>query len=172
MNRFTHKGFNTPLAVICVFSLLISLPLVMETTLAADRPIEFEDPQREKRYKALLEEIRCLVCQNQSLADSNASLAQDLRDEVYQQIQSGKNDDQIIDFLVSRYGEFVLYRPPFNDRTWLLWLGPFILLLAATVVVFRIVRRRRATLSSKHILDPDDRERIEKLLNENEDEAK
>ncbi|MBE0591984.1 MAG: cytochrome c-type biogenesis protein CcmH, partial [Gemmatimonadales bacterium] len=87
-------------------------------------------PIDEDRYKALAEELRCLVCQNQSLADSAAELAGDLRDEVREQIAAGRSDDEIKEFLVARYGDFVLFRPPLKQTTWALWAGPFALLAA------------------------------------------
>src|SRR5690554_6030905 len=87
-------------------------------------------PIDEERYKALAEELRCLVCQNQSLADSSAELAGDLRDEVREQMASGRSDEEIKAFLVARYGDFVLFRPPLKETTWPLWAGPFALLAA------------------------------------------
>jgi cytochrome c-type biogenesis protein CcmH len=104
---------------------------------AQDIPMEFDDPQQQQRYKNLTEELRCLVCQNQSLADSNAPLAQDLRTEVYNMIEAGQSNDEILEFLVARYGDFVLYRPPLTGYTVLLWFGPFLLLIIALVVVYR-----------------------------------
>ena len=109
---------------------------------AADTPFEFAQPEQAARYQRLAEELRCLVCQNQSLADSHADLAQDLRNEVYRMIPAGQSDREIIDFLVARYGEFVLYRPPVSPLTWLLWFGPALLLAIAGGVWWRIARRR------------------------------
>jgi cytochrome c-type biogenesis protein CcmH len=123
---------------------LIAL-LLAGAVFAADAPPEFADDFQRERYQSLLEELRCLVCQNQSLADSNAPLAQDLREEVEKRIRRGESDDAIREFLVARYGDFVLYRPPFRAETWLLWLGPFVLLLAAITIVVRVTARRRAT---------------------------
>lgn len=89
--------------------------------------LEFEDEATKKRYYALLEELRCLVCQNQSLADSDAGLAQDLRRQVYNMVQGGASNREITDYMVGRYGDFVLYNPPLKATTVLLWFGPFIL---------------------------------------------
>lgn len=100
------------------------------------------DPALDARLKKLEEELRCLVCQNQSLADSTAPLAEDLRREVRQLAVAGKSDDQIREFLVARYGDFVLYRPPVKSTTWLLWFGPFVLLAAGGVIWWLILRRR------------------------------
>jgi cytochrome c-type biogenesis protein CcmH len=100
------------------------------------------DPALDTRLKKLEEELRCLVCQNQSLADSSAPLAEDLRREVRQLAVAGKSDDEIRQFLVARYGDFVLYRPPVKRTTWLLWFGPFVLLAAGGVIWWLILRRR------------------------------
>jgi cytochrome c-type biogenesis protein CcmH len=101
-----------------------------------------KDAAFEQRLKTLEEELRCLVCQNQSLADSNAPLAEDLRREVRALATAGKNDQEIREFLVARYGDFVLYKPPVKTTTWLLWFGPFALLLGGGVVWWLILRRR------------------------------
>ena len=110
--------------------------------LASDVPATFSAPALAARYDALLEELRCMVCQNQTLQDSHAELAQDLRDEVRRLLEHGDSDVHIRDYLVARYGDFVLYRPPLKRSTWLLWLGPFALLMVALVVVIKLSRRR------------------------------
>ena len=99
-----------------------------------------QDPVVEKRMVAISAELRCLVCQNESLAGSRADLAMDLKREIRSQIQAGKSDAEIMDFMVSRYGDFVRYRPPVNPVTWLLWFGPFVLLAGAVYGLVRIVR--------------------------------
>ncbi len=109
---------------------------------AADTPFQFDQPEQAARYQRLTEELRCLVCQNQNLADSHADLAQDLRNEVYRMITGGQTDRQIVDFMVARYGEFVLYRPPVSPLTWLLWFGPFLLLAGAGGVWWAVARDR------------------------------
>jgi len=101
------------------------------------------DPVLEKRVMALAEELRCLVCQNQTLADSNAPLAEDLRNQVREKMRQGKSDAEVVEFLVERYGDFVLYRPPLKATTVLLWFGPMLLLAVGFVVLLRRVRRRR-----------------------------
>jgi cytochrome c-type biogenesis protein CcmH len=98
------------------------------------------------RYSALISELRCLVCQNQTIAESNAPLAADLRAQVKSQMDAGRTDAEIVDYLTARYGDFVLYRPPFRMRTWLLWLGPFAVLLVAGAVATVFVRRSRRSL--------------------------
>ena len=104
-----------------------------------------EDPVVEKRLIGISAELRCLVCQNESLAGSRADLALDLRREIRTLIKDGKTDAEIMAFMVSRYGDFVLYRPPVNPVTWLLWFGPFVLLIGAVVVVVRMVRQSRSS---------------------------
>ena len=108
-------------------------------------PLRFRDAAEETRFHALAAELRCVMCQNQSLADSNAQIAHDLRREVLDLMNQGKSDAEIKRFLVDRYGEFVLYKPEVTGSTWLLWFGPVLLLLAGAAVVFRIVRKRSVT---------------------------
>jgi cytochrome c-type biogenesis protein CcmH len=105
------------------------------------RPLEFRDAGEEARFRALTEQLRCVMCQNQSLADSNALIAKDLRREVLGLMREGKSDDQIKQFLVARYTDFVLYQPRVAPTTWLLWFGPLLLLAFGAVVVAGIVRR-------------------------------
>jgi cytochrome c-type biogenesis protein CcmH len=126
-----------------------------------------EDVAVEKRLTVLAEELRCLVCQNESLAESRADLAQDLRREVRGLIKEGKTDQEIRDFLVSRYGDFVLYRPPVKSTTWLLWAGPFILLVAGVAALIAYLRRRSAHLAPAGLSD-EEMKRAEALLKENQ----
>lgn len=105
-------------------------------------PLPFRDAAEEARFHALAAELRCVQCQNQSLADSNARIAQDLRHEVLVLMQQGHSDAQIKQFLVERYGQFVLYRPQLESGTWLLWFGPGLVLIAGALVLARVVRRR------------------------------
>lgn len=128
-------------AVLLAFAALPGLAQVATNT----APLQFADPAEEARFHSLASELRCVKCQNQSLADSNAQIARDLRHEVLQLMRQGKSDAEVKEFLVRRYGEFVLYRPQVASRTWLLWFGPVLLLLAGGVAVARIVRRRAGT---------------------------
>ena len=114
----------------------------LRCALAID-PLPFADRAQELRFQHLTRQLRCLVCQNQDLADSDADLAKDLRRQVFQMMQAGKSDDQIKQYLVSRYNDFVLYDPPLQAGTWLLWFGPFIFVLTGAIVVARIVRKRK-----------------------------
>jgi len=104
---------------------------------------EFRDAAMETTYKELINELRCLVCQNQNLADSDAALAKDLRQQTYDMLLQGSDRQQIIDYMVDRYGDFVLYRPPVKPTTLLLWLGPFALLLLVLIMVIRRVKQTR-----------------------------
>jgi cytochrome c-type biogenesis protein CcmH len=115
-------------------------------------PLQFTDAAEAQRFHTLVVELRCVMCQNQSLADSNAQIAVDLRREVLDLMRQGKSNAEIKAFLVARYGEFVLYRPQVKSRTWLLWFGPALVLLAGAVAVVRIVRRR----AGRAPVSPDD----------------
>jgi cytochrome c-type biogenesis protein CcmH len=117
-------------------------------------PLPFKDHAQEVRFQNLTRQLRCLVCQNENLADSNADLARDLRHEVFGLMQQGKTDDQIKQYLVDRYSDFVLYDPPVKPATWLLWFGPgLFLLMGAAVVLVTIRRRGRATRIDSRLVD-------------------
>lgn len=129
--------------------LLALLCCLLWTAAQAVQPLDFKDSTEELRFQSLARELRCLVCQNQNLADSHAGLAGDLRREVLEQMRAGKSDAQIKDYLVARYSQFVLYDPPLSGSTWLLWFGPLLALIAGAAVVVVIVRRRSANISAK-----------------------
>lgn len=122
-----------------------------------------QDPVVEARLVGLSQELRCLVCQNESLASSHAELADDLRREVRDLIRQGKTDQEVKDFLVARYGDFVLYRPEVKPLTWVLWFGPFVLLLLAVLFLGRYLQTRRTQLKPQALSD-EDRARAEQLL--------
>jgi cytochrome c-type biogenesis protein CcmH len=122
--------------------------LVVTTPLAAD-PLQFESAEQEARFTELTAELRCTVCQNQSLADSDAPLAQDLRNEIHLMMQQGDSDEDIKRFLVDRYGDFVLYRPPVRGATLLLWIAPLLLLTTGAVVMAITIHRRRVMLAEE-----------------------
>lgn len=119
--------------------ILVSLPLAASVF----EPREFSSEAAQARYQGMIAELRCLVCQNQTIAESNAPLAQDLRREVFQMIEAGRSDADIIDFMVQRYGDFVLYRPPLNAVTLALWAGPAVLALLGFAFLLRVLARRR-----------------------------
>lgn len=128
------------------FLLALLLALAAGHSLAIE-PLPYRDAAEEARFRALIAELRCVMCQSQSLADSNSMIAVDLRREVLDLMQQGKTDAEIKDFLVERYTDFVLYRPPMRPDTLLLWFGPGVVLLAGLVAVVVIVRRRSAALA-------------------------
>ena len=127
---------------------------------AVFEPRGFSTPEHEQRYHALIDELRCLVCQNQTIADSNADLATDLRREVYRMVEDGQSAEEIAGFMVARYGEFVLYRPTLGGRTLALWIGPFVL-AAAGLAVLVAHQRRRARPAP---LDEAARERVRRII--------
>jgi cytochrome c-type biogenesis protein CcmH len=130
---------------------------------AATDAYPLDSPEQEAMFQRLSQELRCLVCQNQNLADSNAELAQDLRREIYRMVAAGQDEQAVIDFMVTRYGDFVLYRPPVNTATYVLWIGPFVLLVlgAATLV---IMIRNRAAAGGERELSTEERQHLESLL--------
>jgi cytochrome c-type biogenesis protein CcmH len=147
-----------------LFAVLTALCLVQPVLAKEAAPLA-EDPAVEKRLVNIAEELRCLVCQNESLAGSQADLAKDLREEVRGLIKSGKSDEEVKDFLVSRYGDFVLYRPQVKPITYALWAGPFILLLVGIVVLVSYLRRRSQQVEEKPLSEAD-KKRAEALLKE------
>jgi len=123
-----------------------------------------DDPVTEQRLISISEEMRCLVCQNESLAGSRSDLANDLRREIRILIKEGKSDDQIRNFMVERYGDFVLYRPPVKPVTWLLWMGPFIILAIGIAGLLMYLRRRNSSIPNVTLTDLDN-QKIDALLN-------
>ncbi|QLF94553.1 cytochrome c-type biogenesis protein CcmH [Pseudomonas sp. ABC1] len=152
-----------------ITSLLLGLSMASAAQAAIDA-YEFRDEAERARYRILVEELRCPKCQNQNIADSNAPIAMDLRQEIFRMLEEGKSNEEIVDFLVARYGDFVLYRPPLNDKTLLLWYGPGILLLGgfAVLAVILVRRRRAATDVAAHTLSEAERERLASLLDKKE----
>jgi cytochrome c-type biogenesis protein CcmH len=143
--------------------LTLSMVLMASVSTAREAMPMAQDPQLEARVDVLSQELRCMVCQNESLASSRAELADDLRNEVRELIRSGKSDQEVKDFLVARYGDFVLYRPEVKPLTWVLWFGPFVLLGVAAIFLGVYLRQRRA-LASPVALSDDERERVKQLL--------
>ncbi len=150
------------LSTILGVALLFSVGLTTPPAYAVLEPLKFESSSQESRYKALIAELRCLVCQNQNLADSNADLARDLRLLTYNMILSGSSDTEIVQFMVSRYGDFVLYRPPFKPSTALLWFAPLIFLAGGCFVLFRIFQSRNNNSLSN--VSSAQREKLRKLM--------
>jgi cytochrome c-type biogenesis protein CcmH len=149
---------------------LLALVMALQLTVssfAGEAPALAEDPVVEQRLLVISEELRCLVCQNESLAGSRADLAMDLRREIRTLIKEGKSDSEIRDYLVSRYGDFVLYRPVVKPLTWMLWFGPFLLLIGALFGLVRMVRRSAASTQTPR-LDAAQRAKAQSLLQDTE----
>jgi len=142
--------------------------LFIFSTQATIAAFKFDDAVKEARFKQFSEELRCLVCQNQSLADSNAELAMDLRNELYKMIKKGASDDEIISFMVDRYGDFVLYKPPVKPITWMLWFGPFALVAIGLGILIRVIRTTEKQANAT--LTEDEQKQLDALLkNKNKD---
>lgn len=138
---------------------ILSAPMAGAYTL---EEFQFDDPARAEEFRSLIDELRCLVCQNESLAGSQAELAQDLREEVYRLMQSGQSRDEVVEFLVARYGDFVLYDPPLKLSTYPLWFGPVLLAGFGGFFLFRTLLRKKQTADKD--LSEEERQRLQKLL--------
>ncbi|RLW59529.1 MAG: cytochrome C biogenesis protein [gamma proteobacterium symbiont of Stewartia floridana] len=147
------------------FIYLLGLTALQAATLAE---YTFEDPSQDEDFREIIEEMRCLVCQNESLAGSNAELAIDLRNEIYDMMKGGQSKGEIIDFMVARYGDFVLYSPPVKPSTYPIWFGPLIVFLIGGVVLFRIIKRKNQSRETE--LSEAEQERLEKLLNQSNEQ--
>lgn len=143
--------------------LLLVLASLPAFTIAKEAQPLAADPVLEERVMKLSKELRCLVCQNETLADSRADLAEDLRGQIREQMQAGKTDKEIVGYLTARYGKFILYNPPIDPTTYMLWFGPFVLLLAGLFVLFRYLKQRRELIVDRP-LSEDERLRAETLL--------
>lgn len=150
---------------------LAAAALVMSCAGIAHAAIDaytFKDEAERARYTELTRELRCPKCQNQDIADSNAPIAADLRKEIYRMLGEGKSNQQMIDFMVDRYGEFVRYKPELNAHTWLLWFGPAGLLLGGVLLIgVIVVRRRRPSAEDANVLSDEERQRLAHLLDKN-----
>ncbi|MEW8207674.1 MAG: cytochrome c-type biogenesis protein [Candidatus Thiodiazotropha taylori] len=147
------------------FIYLLGLTALQAATLAE---YTFEDPSQDEDFREIIEEMRCLVCQNESLAGSNAELAIDLRNEIYDMMKGGQSKGEIIDFMVARYGDFVLYSPPVKPSTYPIWFGPLIVFLIGGVVLFRIIKRKNQSRETE--LSEAEQERLEKLLDQSNEQ--
>ncbi len=149
--------------------IVLALCLVGGVQAAIDS-YEFKSDAERERYRTLVEELRCPKCQNQNIADSNAPIAMDLRREIYRMVEEGQSNEQIVDYLVARYGDFVRYKPPVNAKTLLLWYGPIALLvLGFGVLAFILIRRRRNSAgSASNTLSEAERARLAMLLDKKE----
>jgi len=139
-----------------LLALLMTAGLLVGQAQARDAAPEAEDPVLEARMVRIAAELRCLVCQNQTIADSHAELAVDLRNQVREMLRAGKSDAEIVAFMTDRYGDFVLYRPPFKSTTALLWLGPLALMVLGLLVLYRVLRKRSQLAPEAFEPDPEE----------------
>lgn len=169
LERFNKQKITA--SILFLLPLLIALLVFSSNVSARFETHVFPSEQAEKDYAVLVQELRCLVCQNQNLADSNAELAQDMREKVFKMLVEGKNKDEIVEFMVSRYGDFVMYRPPVKSSTYLLWYGPLVFFFVAGIVVVAFMRHQKADAQlvvneqqqkKAHSLLDDDDEKVEK----------
>jgi cytochrome c-type biogenesis protein CcmH len=157
-----NTGFKKPLLFIL---LLFPLIVFAGPNTKPKAPIVFDDPAIEQDYLELAEELRCMVCQNQNLIDSDADLADDLRREVAKMLKEGKNKEQVTDFMVARYGNFVLYNPPLEPSTWLLWGGPFVLMFLGIFLLLKKVSQSKKTLSADSVeLSAEEKAKLQSIL--------
>lgn len=147
--------------LILTFALVVTVVTPAITVAAPIETFKFDSPEAEKTFHKLSEELRCLVCQNQNIAESNADLAKDLRLEIYTMLKKGKTEAEIVDFMVQRYGDYVLYRPPFRPMTWLLWFGPAIVFAIGLFFVLRFMRSQKTDAQMESLSDAD----IERIKN-------
>lgn len=133
----------------------LALTLLAPAAIAIDTGEAFDDPVLQARYEKIISEVRCVTCQNQTIRDSNAFIAADLRREIRRLISEGKSDAEVFDFLVTRYGDFVLYRPRLAGKTLFLWIAPFFLILVGGVAIFRVVRHRMTLPIDDDAIDDD-----------------
>lgn len=162
IRNLCFAAFGTAVIAASGASFAQSAPAVTESNEAAATAF---DPVEHKRVLGISEQLRCLVCQNQSIAESNAELAVDLRNQVIEQINAGRTDEEIIKYMVDRYGDFVLYKPPFKASTVVLWLGPAVLFFGAVIGFYISLRRRKKQVAqTERALTPDEKRRAEALL--------
>ena len=147
-----------------LLSSLVFVFLITTQAYARFETHDFATPQMEKDYNVLVAELRCLVCQNQNLADSNAELAQDMRLKVYKMLSEGHSKQEIVDYMVTRYGDFVMYRPPVKSSTFLLWFGPLIFFVIAAVIVVSYMRRSQS--SKENPIDTEQQKKAHSLLDD------
>jgi cytochrome c-type biogenesis protein CcmH len=152
MRLFLMPGFSSlRFFVLCCITLsvfILAVPTAFAQPAPQARPVD-EDPVVQAKMREIANELRCVVCQNQNIADSDADLAIDLKQQIRTQLNDGKSKDEILNYMVARYGDFVLYNPPFKATTAPLWAGPFVLLAIALIILFTQIRRRRRLLSAE-----------------------
>jgi cytochrome c-type biogenesis protein CcmH len=153
----------------CQSILFVLLLFTIAPAFAVIESYTFDTPEQEALFKKMTQELRCLVCQNQNLADSNAELAQDLRKRTYEMIKDGKSEAEIVEYMVARYGDFVLYRPPLKSSTLFLWIGPLLFLAIAIIVATGFVRSRQSASADPEL--PDEQLRMARDLLKKENQS-
>ncbi|WP_232821203.1 cytochrome c-type biogenesis protein [Oceanimonas marisflavi] len=149
---------------VLMLATLLWLPLAQ----AAIDVYEFDDPKQEEVFRELLRELRCPKCQNQDIADSNAELAKDLREKTYQMLQAGSSKSEVVDYMVARYGNFILYKPPVMASTLILWAGPVLVLVIGVIVVL-VRTRKKPVATAGEALSDEEKQRLNRLLNKNKE---
>ena len=150
-----------------ILTALCFLSIIWGNAFAAPVTIyNFDSKEKEAIFYKMSDELRCLVCQNQNIAESNSPLAQDLKRQIFTMLQEGKSEDDIIEFMVERYGDYVLFNPPFKPLTWLLWLGPLMIFCIALFVVMKAIAGQRKENNSKNQYSADDQSRLDSLKSE------
>ncbi|RVU83484.1 cytochrome c-type biogenesis protein CcmH [Leucothrix sargassi] len=150
----------------CFLALIALTPSYAEGEAEQAERLTFSSEESQENYTVLVNELRCLVCQNQTIGDSDAGLAKDLRAKVYEMVEAGQTQDDVIDYMVQRYGDFVLYRPAFQLKTVLLWLGPIIFLILAIWLVIRWVRSQATAKESKPTMSDAQRQQVRDMLDQ------
>ena len=148
--------------------LILLASLWMTPAMAAIGVYEFDSPKQEETFRELTRELRCPKCQNQDIADSDAELAKDLRDKTYVMLQEGNSKQEILDYMVARYGNFILYKPPFMASTMILWFGPVIVMLLGGAIVF-VRTRNKSRKSADQALSAEEQQRLQELLNKDKE---
>lgn len=164
---FNRTGINNKIKLLSTVIFVVLLLLLQKESYAGVEYHEFKQLEQEQQYKTLIKELRCLVCQNQTIADSNADLAKDLRQQVYEMINQGKNRKEIVDYMLARYGDFVLYRPPLKAKTILLWAGPVVFLVFGFLMLFFYIRNRKS--NNRVELNQQQHEKLRQLLEQDKD---
>lgn len=152
-----------------IVGLVLAVGLAAGVQAGSVEPHDFDSPEQESAYKKLIAELRCLVCQNQNIADSNADLAKDLRRETYDMLKSGKGHDEVVDFMVARYGDFVLYRPPVKPTTWLLWGAPLLMAIIGLGILYGQIRGRSRAVAERDLSD-DEKTRLQAIMSGDDQE--
>ena len=152
--------------------LIVLMVLMAPVIVAKEAASLAADPEMEKKVNAITGELRCLVCQNQTIADSHAELAVDLKNQVREMVKTGQTQEQIVDYMVKRYGDFVLYRPPVKNTTILLWIGPFVLLAIGLIVLVINLRKRASLVPDDAPLTSEESEKLKALLHEEKQQEK